>query len=98
MLAVNSIGFWPEPIEQLQELRGRLRPGGRIAVVSQPRRPGATAETSARAGRDLAEKLKAVGFTDLRVETLSVSPPAVCVLGARAERPMASRRGDHARQ
>ncbi len=85
MLAVNSIGFWPDPIARLQELRGRLRLGGRIAVVSQPRCPGATANTSARAGNDLAGKLTAAGFTDLRIETLPLSPPAVCVLSKKAD-------------
>jgi ubiquinone/menaquinone biosynthesis C-methylase UbiE len=37
ILAVNSLGFWPAPAEQLAELRRRLAPGGRIAIASQPR-------------------------------------------------------------
>ena len=41
ILAVNSLGFWPAPAERLAELRQRLAPGGRIAIVSQPRCPGA---------------------------------------------------------
>src|ERR1700691_436750 len=36
ILAVNSLGFWPEPAERLAELRTRLAPDGRIAIVSQP--------------------------------------------------------------
>src|SRR5688572_7104460 len=51
ILAVNSIGFWPNPIRQLNELRGLLRPGGRIALASQPRCPGATADTTTRAAQ-----------------------------------------------
>jgi SAM-dependent methyltransferase len=39
IVAVNSAGFWPRPAEQLSELRGLLRPGGRIALASQPRCP-----------------------------------------------------------
>src|SRR5688500_18444135 len=46
ILAVNSVGFWSDPTERLEELRRRLRSGGRIAVASQPRCPGATRSTS----------------------------------------------------
>lgn len=38
VVAVNSVGFWPNPIQQPSELRGLLRPGGRIALASQPLR------------------------------------------------------------
>lgn len=37
ILAVNTLGFWPAPAQRLAELRRRLAPGGRIAIVSQPR-------------------------------------------------------------
>jgi SAM-dependent methyltransferase len=43
-LAVNNFGMWPEPEARLKDLRGALRPSGRVAIVSQPRCPGATAE------------------------------------------------------
>ncbi|MEV2253857.1 class I SAM-dependent methyltransferase [Streptomyces sp. NPDC050147] len=39
IVAVNSLGFWPNPTQQLCELRGLLRPGGRIAPASQPAPP-----------------------------------------------------------
>ena len=45
ILAVNSLGFWPAPGQRLAELRRRLAPGGRLAIASQPRCPGATADT-----------------------------------------------------
>ena len=38
ILAVNSLGFWWAPIERLADSRGRLGPGGRIAIASR-RRP-----------------------------------------------------------
>jgi SAM-dependent methyltransferase len=83
VLAINTVGFWIDPVTRLEELRERLRPGGRVAVASQPRLPGATAETSATAADDLVGLLSAAGFSGARVETLALSPPAVCVLAAR---------------
>ncbi|WP_214402833.1 class I SAM-dependent methyltransferase [Pseudonocardia lacus] len=79
-LAVNSIGFWPDPVRRLVELRGLLREGGRIALVAQPRQPGSDASTTARAGRELREMLAAAGFTGFRTETLPLTPPVACVL------------------
>jgi SAM-dependent methyltransferase len=80
IVAVNSMGFWPEPVSRLKELRSLLRAGGTIAVAAQPRCPGATAETSAKAGQAVAANLRAADFSPTRVETLDLEPPVVCVL------------------
>ena len=80
ILAVNSVGFWPDSVERLRELRRLLRPAGRIALVSQPRCPGATRDTTTRAAHELQDMLTQAGFTHLRVETLELDPPAACVL------------------
>jgi ubiquinone/menaquinone biosynthesis C-methylase UbiE len=80
IVAVNSAGFWPNPTQQLSELRGLLRPGGRIALASQPRSAGATADTTARAGRKLHDLLTQAGFTQARMDTLHLNPPVACVL------------------
>jgi SAM-dependent methyltransferase len=82
ILAVNSVGFWPDPVDRLGELRGLLRPGGRIAIASQPRSPGATAETTARAGREIHDLLDQAGFVAGRIETLQLTPPVAAVLAA----------------
>jgi ubiquinone/menaquinone biosynthesis C-methylase UbiE len=83
-LAVNNVGLWPEPTTQLRDIGRLLRPGGRIALVSQPRCPGATAATSAEAADRLRALLSQAGFRDLRSETLEPNPPAACVLATRA--------------
>src|SRR5262250_2829427 len=83
ILAVNSLGFWPAPARRLAELRRRLAPGGRMAIASQPRCPGATAHTSRSAARDIEDLLTGAGFTHLSTQTLPLSPPVACVLAAR---------------
>jgi SAM-dependent methyltransferase len=80
ILAVNSLGFWPNPVERLRELRRLLRPAGRIALVSQPRCPGATRATTGKAAQDLEELVAQAGFTQIRTETLGLDPPVACVL------------------
>ena len=82
VLAVNSMGFWPDPPARLLDLRSRLRPGATIAIASQPRCPGATRETSAEAARKTESALANAGFTGIRVETLDLDPPVVCVLAS----------------
>jgi SAM-dependent methyltransferase len=82
ILAVNSLGFWPAPAERLAELRQRLAPGGRIAIVSQPRCHGATAGTSRSAADEIENLLRSAGFAHLSTETLPLSPPVICVLAA----------------
>ena len=92
IVAVNSLGFWPEPRERLKELRGLLRPDGQIAIASQPRCPGATRETSERAACEIKALLEEAGFSQTRVETLDLNPPVVCVLGTNDE-PVEGREG-----
>lgn len=81
ILTVNTTLFWSDLEARLEELRPLLRPGGLIAVTHQPRGPGASDETSAATGREIAAALARAGFTKLRVETLGLRPAVVCVLG-----------------
>ena len=81
ILAVNAMMFWREPVARLAELRRLLGPGGLIAVAYQPRGPGATDETSAAKGREIAVALIRAGFTEVRLETMRLKPAVVCALG-----------------
>jgi SAM-dependent methyltransferase len=84
-LAVNTVGMWREPTVRLREIGRLLRRGGRIALVSQPRCPGATAATSAAAAERLSAQLTEAGFQDIHVEMLDLDPPAVCVLATQPD-------------
>ena len=81
ILAVNTMLFGSDPVARLAELRRLLRPGGLIAVAYQPRGPGATDETSAAKGREIAVALIRARFTEVRLETMRLKPAVVCALG-----------------
>jgi SAM-dependent methyltransferase len=81
ILAVNSVGFWPDPPLRVKELRALLRPGGRIALASQPRNPGADETDTQRAAQEIEALLTDAGFGELRASTLQLDPPVVCVIG-----------------
>jgi SAM-dependent methyltransferase len=81
VLAVNTVLFWDRRDARLAQLRRMLRPGGLIAVAHQSRGPGASDDASAAAGRELAAALERAGFAPVRLETLGLSPAAVCVIG-----------------
>jgi SAM-dependent methyltransferase len=80
VLAVNTVGFWRDPAERLRDLRCLLRPGGRIALASQPRCPGAARATTARAAVELEDLRAEAGFAGFRTETLPLDPPVACVV------------------
>jgi ubiquinone/menaquinone biosynthesis C-methylase UbiE len=80
-LVVNNLGMWPDPKRGLKNLRRMMKPGGRVAIVSQPRCPGATDKTTRAADREIAAQLQEAGFIELKTETLPLRPPVTCVLG-----------------
>jgi ubiquinone/menaquinone biosynthesis C-methylase UbiE len=81
ILAVNTALFWSEPDARFQELRHLLRPSGVIAIVHQPRGPGASDETAEAKGQEIAAALLRAGFSKARVQTLRLKPAVVCALG-----------------
>ena len=81
ILAVNNMGMWSQPVLRVKELAGLLRGGGLMAIVSQPRCPGATAATTAAAAGQIVDTLEEAGLVAIRVETLDLRPPVACVIG-----------------
>jgi SAM-dependent methyltransferase len=80
ILAVNSMGFWAEPVVRLEQLRSRLRPGGAIAIASQPRGPRAARATTEQTALEIETALAEAGFSGSRVGTLGLDPPVVAVV------------------
>ncbi|HYF47566.1 MAG TPA: methyltransferase domain-containing protein [Acidimicrobiales bacterium] len=81
--AVNTVQFWPDVDRTLVDLRGRLAPGGRVALALQPRMKGATDEDARRRAEENAARLTAAGYLDARTEHLDLRPVGCGVALAR---------------
>ena len=83
IFAVNSVSFWPEPVERLRELRTHLVPGGRVALTLQPRGAGADEAAVGRVVVKLRSLLQQAGFATIHTERLDLKPVvAICAIGA----------------
>lgn len=65
VFSINSLQFWPQPVENLRGLRRVLRSGGRITLVSQPWWVRSDADVPGE-GQRIAEQLAAAGFVRIR--------------------------------
>jgi cyclopropane fatty-acyl-phospholipid synthase-like methyltransferase len=74
ILAVNNVQFWDHKTDVLKRLREHLRTGGIIALVHQPRLPGATEEDATKEGERFAHHLEMAGFKDIKVERKMMKP------------------------
>lgn len=81
--STNMVQFLPDLVAAFCSLREVLKAGGRIATTYQPRHPGATAADSHRMATKIEQTLRFCGFVDIRIETLPLAPPVVCVLARR---------------
>ncbi|MHB1688115.1 MAG: class I SAM-dependent methyltransferase [Ignavibacteriaceae bacterium] len=82
ILDVNSFQFWVNPVESLKALKGIMKSNGIIALVHQPRKPGATDADAMESANHFKELMKQSGFTDIRIEKKIMKPvPTICVLG-----------------
>jgi ubiquinone/menaquinone biosynthesis C-methylase UbiE len=73
VFAVNSMQFWSNPVEGLQELRRVLKPGGRVVITIQPMWAKTEAEVQSVAEK-LVLQLKQVGFKQVRLEKRQSKP------------------------
>jgi hypothetical protein len=61
-----------------------MTPHGIIAIVHQPRKPGATAQDSTDAGDQFSKYLEKAQFKNIRIEKKLMKPVStVCVLGTK---------------
>jgi SAM-dependent methyltransferase len=74
VLAGNTTFFWRDPAVVLERVAGAMAPGGRLAVVVQPRFRGATDADALRIAEEQVALLESVGFAHTRVETLVLHP------------------------
>jgi ubiquinone/menaquinone biosynthesis C-methylase UbiE len=81
VFAINCMGFWDEPVLRLKEIKELMKPGGQIAITTQPRSSGADAATSRKVGEKTAAALREAGFSSVRVATDTMKPPAICAIG-----------------
>jgi ubiquinone/menaquinone biosynthesis C-methylase UbiE len=81
VFAINSMMFWPKPVENLKELRRVLKPGGLIAIIRQPRW-AKTEEMVHEEGKEIVAQLSAAGFRQIRQEFKPMQPvTSICTLG-----------------
>jgi ubiquinone/menaquinone biosynthesis C-methylase UbiE len=84
ILTINSIHFWPDPVDCLTRMRGLLRSGGRIAVTLQPRSRGATDAYTRLVGQELIAKLELAGYTGARLMIREMKPvAAACAIATK---------------
>ena len=82
VLDVNSFQFWEEPVEWLTAVRSVMSEYGVIALVHQPRKPGATEADSEQAGETFSAYLERAGFQEITIERKPLKPvPVICILG-----------------
>jgi len=83
VFSVNVIQFWPNPIEDLKEMRRVLKKGGTVAATLQPR--WTRDETMIdEIGREMVNQFSAAGFGNVRMFKKPTRPmTTVCVIGVK---------------
>ncbi|HEY8425787.1 MAG TPA: methyltransferase domain-containing protein [Limnochordales bacterium] len=82
---VNSIQFWPDPVENRREVQRVLKPSGLLAVTLQPRWAKTEAQVE-EIGRQLVTWMSAAGFVEVRLASRPMAPvTALCVTGVRQD-------------
>jgi cyclopropane fatty-acyl-phospholipid synthase-like methyltransferase len=82
VIDINTFQFWNDQVKSLQEIKRMMNHHGIIAIVHQPRKPGATDQDSKDAGDQFSKYLEKAQFKNIRIEKKLMKPvSAVCVLG-----------------
>jgi len=82
VIDTNSFQFWNDPVHALQDIKRRMAHHGIIAIVHQPRKPGATDQDATEAGEQFSTYLEKAHFQNIRIEKKMMKPVStVCVLG-----------------
>jgi ubiquinone/menaquinone biosynthesis C-methylase UbiE len=81
VISINSFQFWDDPDNSLREIKKIMKNDGIIAIVHQPRKPGATEQDATQAGNQLSIYLEKAQFKNIRIEKRMMKPVStVCVL------------------
>jgi ubiquinone/menaquinone biosynthesis C-methylase UbiE len=84
VFSMNVAQFWTDPEVPVREMWRVLRLGGLFAIAVQPRSKGATERTAPATGQSLLETLRAVGFSEVRLQSKRMKPVStVCALGVK---------------
>jgi ubiquinone/menaquinone biosynthesis C-methylase UbiE len=82
VIDINAFQFWGDPDNSLKEIKKIMKYNGIIAIVHQPRKPGATEQDAIEAGDQFSNYLEKAQFKNIRIEKKMMKPVStVCVLG-----------------
>ncbi len=81
IIDINSFQFWENPVDELVKVKRILRPGGKICLVLQPRKPGATDADTEAAGIEFSDLLRKAGYKEIRIIKKEMKPVStVCIM------------------
>lgn len=82
--SVNVAQFFPDLDAAYKDVIAVMNSNGRVATTYMPRHRNPTHEDAQRFAQKVASAMTHVGFADIRIADLPLTPvPAVCVLGTR---------------
>ena len=82
IFAINSVGFWSEPVARLESLRELLVDGGTLVLTEQPRGVGVDEAAIERTKKRLVDSMSRAGFDEVRFEIRKMrGTPAIATLG-----------------
>jgi len=73
VFTINSLLYWPNPVEALKEVKRILKPNGLVAIIQQPRsmKTGLGIEEN---GEDIFNQVTAAGFRNVVIDSKPMKP------------------------